>query len=53
MIILLNNSEIAEELNISNKLRQDVLNYMINYYCQHVEGFKEMKSMEVLSKIFH
>jgi len=53
MTILLNNSEIANELIISNKLRQDVLTYIINYYCQHVEGFKEMKSMEVLSKIFH
>jgi len=51
-IILLNSSAITDELGIGNKLRQDVLSYIISYYCQHVEGFKEMKSMEVLSKIF-
>ncbi|WP_109832955.1 DNA repair protein RecO [Reichenbachiella versicolor] len=51
-IMSLNILEIGDQYNIDNALRRDVLNYMIQYYILHIEGFKPLKSLDVLSQIF-
>jgi DNA repair protein RecO (recombination protein O) len=51
-IIELNNFHLEDDFMLGNRLKQDVLTYLVNYYLQHVEGFKEMKSVDVLSQIF-
>ena len=51
-ILTLNDATITEEMNCSTDLRRDILNYLVRYYQLHVEGFKEMKSLEVLTQIF-
>lgn len=51
-ILEINSSSIESQPNLTNRLRKDVMSYMINYYHLHVEGFKDMKSLDVLSQIF-
>lgn len=51
-VLLLNSSSLSDELGMKNSLRRDVLNYMIEYYKLHIEGFKELKSLDVLAQIF-
>lgn len=52
MILKLNEQDISVDIQCSTALRRDVLNYMTRYYQLHVEGFKEMKSLEVLTQMF-
>lgn len=51
-IIQLNNCEIGKTMIDDGTLRKDCLNYMLSYYFHHVEGFNEMKSIEILNQIF-
>ncbi|MEP2026465.1 MAG: DNA repair protein RecO [Reichenbachiella sp.] len=51
-VLMLNSSSLSDQFEISNPLRRDVLNYMIAYYKLHVEGFRELKSLDVLTQIF-
>lgn len=51
-VLSLNNSSLTDKIELRNSLRRDVLNYMIEYYKLHVEGFKELKSLDVLTQIF-
>lgn len=51
-ILIINDSSLENQPLLTNQLRKDVLSYMVNYYHLHVEGFKDMKSMDVLSQIF-
>lgn len=37
---------------ISNQERQFLLNFLIDYYILHLDGFKKPKSLEVLSEVF-
>ena len=52
VILAMNNMRLNEEVNINNVIRKDVLNFLINYYKQHVTDFHEMKSVEILSQLF-
>lgn len=50
---LLNTSkEEGLALNLSKKIRTQLLENLLNYYKHHVEGFKKPKSLEVLQTIF-
>lgn len=51
-VLRLNESQLSDGFAMKNQLRRDILNYMIEYYKLHVEGFKELKSLDVLSQIF-
>ncbi|WP_420580050.1 DNA repair protein RecO [Reichenbachiella sp.] len=51
-VLMLNTSSLTSELVIRNTLRKDVLNYMLEYYKLHMDGFKELKSLDVLTQIF-
>ncbi|SMD35319.1 DNA replication and repair protein RecO [Reichenbachiella faecimaris] len=51
-VLKLNESKISDDFDIQNMLRRDILNYMIEYYKLHVDGFKELKSLDVLTQIF-
>lgn len=51
-VIMLNESKLTDQFDVKNQLRRDILNYMIEYYKLHVEGFKELKSLDVLAQIF-
>jgi len=51
-VLSLNGSNLSDEIELRNPLRRDILNYLIEYYKLHVEGFKQLKSLEVLSQIF-
>lgn len=51
-VLMLNEGSLSDEFEIRNSLRKDTLNYMIEYYKLHVEGFKELKSLDVLTQIF-
>lgn len=51
-IIELNNSTVENTMIDNGLLRKDCLNYMLSYYFHHVEGFSEMKSIEILNQIF-
>ncbi|WP_422360671.1 DNA repair protein RecO [Reichenbachiella sp.] len=51
-VLLLNKGSLSDKFGIRNSLRKDMLNYMIEYYKLHVEGFKELKSLDVLTQIF-
>lgn len=51
-VILLNECKLSDHFDINQQLRRDILNYLIEYYKLHVEGFKELKSLEVLTQLF-
>ena len=51
-VLQLNEGSLSDEFGIRNSLRKDILSYMIEYYKLHVEGFKELKSLDVLTQIF-
>jgi len=51
-ILAFNESHLHDEMQVSGQVRKDVLAYLVQYYILHVEGFKEMKSLEVLSQLF-
>ncbi|MEO9965847.1 MAG: DNA repair protein RecO [Reichenbachiella sp.] len=52
ILLALNSMDLSANLESSNKLRRDVLYYLVEYYKLHVDGFTELKSLEVLSQIF-
>lgn len=52
LIMKLNGAKLSFQWTTANGLRRDALHFMIEYYKLHVEGFKDMKSMEVLSQLF-
>ena len=39
-------------INMNNKSRSRLLNYLIEYYSLHLQMFKTPKSIDVLSEIF-
>lgn len=51
-IVNLNSSDLLANFNLKSRLRRDTLNYLIEYYRLHVVGFKELKSLDVLTQIF-
>lgn len=51
-ILVLNDQDMAADFEISNTLRRNVMNFLIAYYKEHLEGFKDLKSLEVLTQIF-
>lgn len=51
-VLSLNESRLSDQFELKNTLKRDILNYLIEYYKLHVEGFKELKSLDVLSQIF-
>ena len=51
-IVDLNSSDLSANFNLKSRLRRDTLNYLIEYYRLHVVGFKELKSLDVLTQIF-
>lgn len=51
-LLILNTSDLSADFDIKNLLRRDILNYLVEYYKLHVEGFKELKSLDVLGQIF-
>jgi DNA repair protein RecO (recombination protein O) len=51
-ILEMNGSQLTSEIACDNLLRRDILHYLVKYYQLHVEGFKEMKSLDVLTQIF-
>ncbi|MFY0626473.1 MAG: DNA repair protein RecO [Reichenbachiella sp.] len=51
-IIELNDNKINESMILSNGMRKEILDYMVDYYTKHIEGFKGMKSLDILSQIF-
>ncbi|MEO9803309.1 MAG: DNA repair protein RecO [Reichenbachiella sp.] len=52
VIVDLNSSDLLANFNLKSRLRRDTLNYLIEYYRLHVVGFKELKSLDVLTQIF-
>ena len=40
------------DISISNELRREVLDFMVNYYVRHVDGFEGLKSIDILNQIF-
>lgn len=53
ILALLKQSYLAlTEIQINNFQRREILNGIINYYCQHIENFGEVKSLEVFQQIF-
>lgn len=51
-IVELNQLHMDELMEVNPSLRKDILDYMVDYYVQHIEGFRGMKSLSVLSQIF-
>ncbi|MFN4233431.1 MAG: DNA repair protein RecO [Bacteroidia bacterium] len=53
ILALLNQNYLAlSQINISNNQRRELLQFIINYYQQHIENFGELKSLEVLKQVF-
>ena len=51
-ILAFNESHLHDEMQVAGQVRKDVLAYLVQYYVLHVDGFKEMKSLDVLSQLF-
>lgn len=51
-VLDLNSSDLSKGFSLKNRLKREVLNYLIEYYKLHVIGFKELKSLDVLTQIF-
>ena len=51
-ILQLNQLDLSAPVTYPNALKREVLQYMIQYYAMHIEGFKPLKSVEVLQQIF-
>lgn len=51
-ILSLNDQDMATDFDFSNKLRRNVMSFLMAYYKEHLEGFKDLKSLEVLTQIF-
>ena len=52
VIMKLNGEQLSFQWTTPNSVRRDALSFMIAYYKLHVEGFKDMKSLEVLGQLF-
>ena len=52
-IIRLSEMPLHARIPMSNRLRTDVLNYLVRYYELHIEGFSTLRSIHVLHQIFH
>ncbi|MGL1885272.1 MAG: DNA repair protein RecO [Reichenbachiella sp.] len=52
LLVGLYQCSIEHSMIADSRLRSDCLNYMVCFYTQHVVGFKEMKSLEILNQIF-
>lgn len=51
-IAALNMADLPSDFHCTNSLRRKMLDYLIQYYSIHVEGFKQLKSLDVLAQIF-
>lgn len=51
-VLSLNSKTLEDDLEMTNKMRREVLHFMVNYYALHIEGFEKMNSLKVLAQIF-
>lgn len=51
-ILMLNSADLTSDFDLGNEQRRNVLSYLIEYYKLHVVGFKELKSLDILTQIF-
>lgn len=52
LIMTLNGATLKESVPISSDLRRDTIQYMVQYYVLHIDGFKPLKSLDILTQIF-
>jgi DNA repair protein RecO (recombination protein O) len=51
-VLKLSQKKLSDPMPLTNSLRRATLQYMVDYYILHIEGFDKMHSMQVLAQIF-